>query len=57
MAGNSFPARDRFTGDAQTYDALTYEVLRLDRLDGAARLETCCAATRNPRRNPTDKVV
>lgn len=33
MAGNSFDARDQLT-----VDGLTYEVFRLDRVDGAARL-------------------
>ena len=33
MAGNSFNARDQFT-----VDGLTYELFRLDRVDGAARL-------------------
>ena len=56
MAGNSFPARDRFTGDAPTYDALTYEVLRLDRLDGASGWRPAAQPRATPT-NPTNEVV
>jgi hypothetical protein len=52
MAGNTFSARDRFT-----VDGLTYEVFRLDRLDGAARLENLLRIHMEPHTESHKKVV